>query len=49
MADDATQSVLWPIMYQQAQHWVRSGCSEVVMEDLRSLPREFAGRGSPRQ
>ena len=34
----------WPIVYQQTQRWIRAGCFEVMVEDLRSLLREFAGR-----
>jgi transposase len=36
----------WPIVYQQTQRWIRAGCFEVMVEDLRSLLREFAGRTS---
>ena len=35
---------LWPIVYQQTQRWIRAGCFEVMVKDLRSLLREFAGR-----
>jgi len=35
----------WPIVYQQTQRWIRAGCFAVMAEDLRSLLREFAGRG----
>lgn len=31
-------------MYQQAQRWIRARCFETMVEDLRMLPREFAGR-----
>lgn len=34
----------WPAVYQQTQRWIRSGCFEMLVEDLRSLLREFAGR-----
>jgi transposase len=34
----------WPGIYQQTQRWVRAGCFEIMVEDLRSLLREFAGR-----
>jgi transposase len=34
----------WPVIYQQTQRWVRAGCFEIMVEDLRSLLREFAGR-----
>ena len=36
----------WPIVYQQTQRWIRAGCFEAMVEDLRLLLREFAGRGS---
>ena len=36
----------WPIVYQQTQRWIRAGCFEIMVEDLRSLLREFAGRKS---
>ncbi len=34
----------WPVIYQQTQRWIRAGCFEVLVEDLRLLLREFAGR-----
>src|SRR5664280_3556790 len=34
----------WPVVYQQTQRWLRAGCFETMVEDLRSLLREFAGR-----
>src|SRR5487761_817230 len=34
----------WPIVYQQTQRWIRAGCFEGMVEDLRSLLREFDGR-----
>jgi len=34
----------WPVVYQQTQRWIRAGCFETMVEDLRSLLREFAGR-----
>lgn len=34
----------WPVVYQQTQRWIRAGCFEIMVEDLRSLLREFAGR-----
>lgn len=34
----------WPIIYQQAQRWIRAQCFQVMIEDLRMLLREFAGR-----
>ena len=36
----------WPIVYRQTQRWIRAGCFEIMVEDLRSLLREFAGRKS---
>ena len=36
----------WPIVYQQTQRWIRAGCFQVMVEDLRSLLPEFAGRTS---
>lgn len=34
----------WPVVYQQTQRWIRAGCFETMVEDLRSLLRELAGR-----
>ena len=34
----------WPVVYQQTRRWIRAGCFEVMVEDLRLLLREFAGR-----
>ena len=34
----------WPVVYQQTRRWIRAGCFEIMVEDLRSLLREFAGR-----
>jgi transposase len=34
----------WNVVYQQAQRWIRARCFEVMVEDLRMLLREFAGR-----
>ena len=34
----------WPVVYQQTQRWIRAQCFELMVEDLRSLLREFAGR-----
>lgn len=34
----------WPVVYQQTQRWIRAGCFETMVEDLRWLLREFAGR-----
>lgn len=37
----------WPVVYQQAQHWIHAGCLEIMVADLCSLLREFAGRNPP--
>jgi transposase len=34
----------WEAVYQQMQRWLRPGVFEAMLEDLRSLLREFAGR-----
>ena len=34
----------WTAVYHQTQRWIRSGVFETIVEDLRSLLREFAGR-----
>ena len=34
----------WYAVYYQMQRWLRDGCFETMVEDLRSLLREFAGR-----
>ena len=34
----------WQAVYQQTQRWIRAGVFEIIVEDLRSLLREFAGR-----
>jgi transposase len=34
----------WEAVYQQAQRWIRARCFETMVEDLRMLLREFAGR-----
>lgn len=34
----------WPVVYQQTRRWIRAGCFEIMVEDLRLLLREFAGR-----
>lgn len=34
----------WEVVYQQAQRWIRARCFETMVEDLRMLLREFAGR-----
>jgi transposase len=36
----------WNVVYQQAQRWIRGRCFETMVEDLRMLLREFAGRAS---
>jgi transposase len=28
----------WPVVYQQTRRWIRAGCFEIMVEDLRSLP-----------
>jgi transposase len=38
----------WTVVYQQTQRWIRARCFETMVEDLRLLLREFAGRkGQP--
>jgi transposase len=32
------------VVYQQTQRWMRAGVFEILVEDVRSLSREFAGR-----
>jgi transposase len=34
----------WRVVYNQTQRWIRAGCFETIVEDLRLLLREFAGR-----
>jgi transposase len=34
----------WPAVYQQWQRWVRAGCFEALVHDLRVLVRAHAGR-----
>jgi transposase len=34
----------WPAVYQQMQRWLRAGCFEAMVHDLRMLLREVAGR-----
>lgn len=34
----------WEVVYQQVQRWIRARCFETMVEDLRMLLREFAGR-----
>ncbi len=35
----------WAAVYQQMQRWLRAGCFEAMVHDLRVLLRERAGRG----
>ncbi len=36
------------VVYQQMQRWLRAGCFELLVEDVRSLLREWGGRkGQP--
>jgi transposase len=38
----------WTVVYQQMRRWVEARCFEIMVEDLRILLREFAGRkGQP--
>lgn len=38
----------WPVVYQQMQRWIDARCFETMVEDLRILLREYAGRkGQP--
>jgi hypothetical protein len=34
------------VVYQQMQRWLRAGCFELLVEDVRSLLREWGGRKS---
>ncbi len=34
----------WEIVYQQAQRWLKAGCSETLAEDLRVILRLAAGQ-----
>jgi len=36
----------WRVVYHQTQRWIRAGCFETIVEDLRSLLRELAGRSA---
>lgn len=36
----------WPAVYQQAQRWIRAGCFEAIVHDLRVVLRTQAGRGA---
>ena len=38
----------WPVVYQQMRRWIDARCFETMVEDLRILLREYAGRkGQP--
>jgi transposase len=34
----------WRVVYHQTRRWIRDGCFETMVEDLRSLLHELAGR-----
>lgn len=34
----------WPVAYQQMRRWIDARCFETIVEDLRPLLREYAGR-----
>ena len=34
----------WPVVYQQTQRWIRAGCFEQMVHDLRELLRKVEGR-----
>ncbi len=34
----------WPVVCQQMRRWMDAGCFQMMVEDLRMLLREFAGR-----
>jgi hypothetical protein len=36
----------WYVVYQQMQRWLKAGCFELLVEDVRSLLREWGGRKS---
>ena len=36
----------WPVVYQQMQRWLRAGCFEALVQDLRVLLRVQAGRAA---
>lgn len=36
----------WRVVYHQTRRWMRAGCFEMIVQDLRSLLREFAGRNA---
>jgi transposase len=38
----------WHVVYQQMQRWLKWGCFEILVEDVRTLLRESGGRkGQP--
>ena len=37
----------WYVVYQQMQRWPRAGCFELLVEDVRSLLREWGGAQGP--
>ena len=34
----------WYVVYQQMQRWLKAGCFELLVEDVRSLLRQWGGR-----
>lgn len=34
----------WQVVYQQMRRWIDARCFETMVEDLRGLLREYAGR-----
>src|SRR5690349_11397656 len=34
----------WPTVYQQTKRWIKAGCFESIVHDLRQLLRKAAGR-----
>jgi transposase len=34
----------WYVVYQQMQRWLRAGCFELLVEDVRSLLREWSAQ-----
>jgi transposase len=36
----------WYVVYQQMQRWLKAGCFELLVEEVRSLLREWGGRKS---
>src|SRR5258707_14439349 len=39
----------WYVVYQQMQRWPRAGCFELLVEDVRSLLREWGGARTSRR